>query len=202
MFFLFSQVVLMAALGCSSVLFFDTCSNGFYFEMEPADVYEDAFNISTQCPKCLIKSKDNKFLLLKEDQFQAQNLTTTESGCSFHIQIYKNNELGGDKGRPVILYANKDGKKMVVCCNEKEEICPVAMDLPNNIVETSHKAVFYLTDLKASNMFLFESSVYQYKFLGFEPDEHRPFLSKLVLQEKNYDEVVDSCEITISNLMS
>lgn len=26
-----------------------------------------------------------------------------------------------------MLYANKDGKKMVVCCNEKHEIHPVEM---------------------------------------------------------------------------
>lgn len=193
------------ATGCASVTFIGTCSNGFYFATEDkddTDVDEDAFRDSKKCQKCLIRSKDNKFLLLDEGKFQAQNLATTDSGCMFNIQMYKSNDLWGDKRKPVMLYANKDGKKMVACCNEKDEIYPMEMPLPTDIVESSHKAVFYLIDLPASKTFLFESSVYQHKFLGFEPDEHKPSLSKLVLLQKNSDEVVDSCEITVMDIKS
>lgn len=43
--------------------------------------------------------------------------------------MYKDSTLDQEesKGRAVILYINKDSKKMVVCCNEKNEIYPVAM---------------------------------------------------------------------------
>lgn len=44
----------------------------------------------------------------------------------FNIQFYKDS-IEGKVGRAVMLYANKDGKKMVVCCNEKHEIHPVEM---------------------------------------------------------------------------
>lgn len=41
--------------------------------------------------------------------------------------MYKDSALDQRKGRAVILYINKDDKKMAVCCNEKNEICPEAM---------------------------------------------------------------------------
>uniref|UniRef100_A0A3Q3J7M8 Uncharacterized protein n=1 Tax=Monopterus albus TaxID=43700 RepID=A0A3Q3J7M8_MONAL len=113
--------------------------------------------------------------------------------CKFNIQIYKEDSRiskAVGKGRPVMLYADKDGKKMVACCSDRQEIYPEAMDLPNKINETAHKALFYLTGISGSTaMYTFESSLYTGKFLGFKPVEDNPSLDKLVLLESKPDEV-------------
>ncbi|XP_044059663.1 uncharacterized protein LOC122879529 isoform X2 [Siniperca chuatsi] len=197
------KVYLMATDGCSPAIFFCTCENAFYFEAAKTDVVEDNFKISDQHCKHLIRSEDNKFLLLNaEGQFQVQNLTTQQqcqADCKFNIQIYKESSQVGRKGRAVMLYANRDGKKIVACCNEKHEIYPEAMDLPQYIGETAHKAVFYLMHLaNQTNKFMFESSLYPAKFLGFEPIGDNPSLAKLVLRHKG-DEVDESCEVSFSD---
>ncbi|XP_044059670.1 uncharacterized protein LOC122879529 isoform X7 [Siniperca chuatsi] len=122
-----------------------------------------------------------------------------KTDCKFNIQIYKESSQVGRKGRAVMLYANRDGKKIVACCNEKHEIYPEAMDLPQYIGETAHKAVFYLMHLaNQTNKFMFESSLYPAKFLGFEPIGDNPSLAKLVLRHKG-DEVDESCEVSFSD---
>ncbi|XP_070761853.1 uncharacterized protein [Enoplosus armatus] len=193
-------VYLMATNGCTPATFSCICENAFYFE----DMEEDAFGISDQHCKHLIRSKDNKFLLVNaKGQFQGQNLTSQQQcqpDCKFNIQIYKESSLVGRKGRAVMLYAIKDGKKMVACCNANNEMYPEAMDLPKQIEETAHKALFYLIKLaNETNKYMFESSLYPQRFLGFEPNADNPSLNKLVLRHKGKDEVDDRCEMTFSD---
>uniref|UniRef100_A0A4W6BXU0 Interleukin-18 n=1 Tax=Lates calcarifer TaxID=8187 RepID=A0A4W6BXU0_LATCA len=194
----------MATNGCSLVIFLGSCKNAFYFDVGETDVDQDLFTLSEhQHSKHKLQSKDNKFLLLNADgQFEVRHLSISEQrnpDCKFTIHIYTDSALEGRKGRAVMLYTSKDGKKMVACCSEKNEIYPEAMDPPHKIEETAHKALFYLTKLSASNQYMFESSVYPCKFLGFEPDKDNPSLKKLVLLHKGHDEVDDACEVTVSD---
>uniref|UniRef100_A0A3Q3KUJ1 Interleukin-18 n=1 Tax=Mastacembelus armatus TaxID=205130 RepID=A0A3Q3KUJ1_9TELE len=197
----------MATIEFSPVRFYGACSDAFYFDskMDQADLDSDTFRISIQCFKYLIRNRDNKFLLLhNKRQFQVQDLTTQQqchADCKFNIQIYQNSALENRKGRAVMLYANKDGQKMVACCSEKHEIYPLAMDLPDTIDETAHKSLFYLIKLSASDQYMFESSMYPSKFLGFEPVEGNPSLNRLVLQECRYDEVDEHCQVILSPCM-
>lgn len=41
--------------------------------------------------------------------------------------MYNDSNITQWQGRAVILYTNKDNKKMVVWCHDKNEICSVAM---------------------------------------------------------------------------
>lgn len=189
----------MAANDCSNLKYFSATETAFYFEVAGKDLEEDAFDESV-LPICqhLIRSYNNKFLILNdEEQFEAQNLTTAQQrqpDYKFNIKIYNDSTKG--KGKAVMLYVNKDGKKMVACCNDKHEICPESMDLPERIKGNAHKAVFYLTKLPTSK-YLLESSLYPTKFLGFEPDGDNHSLSKLVLHQREKKEVVDSCEVVL-----
>lgn len=45
---------------------------------------------------------------------------------------------------------------------------------------------------------MFESSLYQSKFLGFERNKDDPSVDKLILRHKGKDEVDESCEIMFS----
>ncbi|XP_040901795.1 interleukin-18-like isoform X2 [Toxotes jaculatrix] len=116
--------------------------------------------------------------------------------CRFNINIYKDS-CQETQHRAVILSIVKDDKRMVACCSGNNEISAVEMELPHTIPETSHKALFYLKKLPAHNKFMFESSVYPSKFLGFEPDEDNPTLNKLVLRHKTSDEVDETAELTL-----
>uniref|UniRef100_UPI0037E878F8 uncharacterized protein n=1 Tax=Semicossyphus pulcher TaxID=241346 RepID=UPI0037E878F8 len=180
--------------------------NAFYFEVllsflvaetDKNPLEEDTFNISVDCRQYWIRSNKNKFLLLNDDgKFTAQNLTTAQQSQSdgkFNIQIYNSCQLG-ETGRAVMLFVNKDGKKMVACCNKNGEIYPEAMDLPNQIEENAHKAVFYRMRLASTNKYTLESSLCPTKFLGFECDGENQTLNKLVLRHVGKDEVDESCE--------
>lgn len=191
----------MADTDFSPVKFISTTETAFYFEVAGKDLEEDAFDAAAQpIHQFLIRSNDNKFLILNaEEQFQAQNLTTAQQcqpDCKFNIKVY-NNSLGINARRAVMLYVNKDGKKMVACCNEKHDIYPEEMqDLPKRIEESAHKAVFYRRGTLSK--YLLESSVYPTEFLGFEPDEDDHTLSKLVLRHIGEKEKNESCELIFS----
>lgn len=43
----------------------------------------------------------------------------------FNVQVYANSDKVGQQG--VILFASQDGKKLVVCCNDQQEVHPVEM---------------------------------------------------------------------------
>nr|XP_046244360.1 uncharacterized protein LOC124058837 [Scatophagus argus] len=178
--------------------YFDATETAIYFEEAGIDLNQDSFHISSlPAGQHLIRSKNNKFLILHDKQFQEQDLTIEQQRCSeskFAIKMYHKGQEGR-RGRAVMLYVNKDGKKMMVCCNEKHEIQPVEMELPNNIEENSHKAVFYLTELSTTE-YLFESSCFPSEYLGLEPALSN--LSKLVLHPKEEQEVVEVCQFYFS----
>lgn len=76
--------------------------------------------------------------------------------------------------------------------------CVFLQELPPQIEETAHKALFYMTKLSASNKYMFESSAYPSKFLGFEPVDHNPSVNKLVLRDRVHDEVDEFSEVSLS----
>uniref|UniRef100_A0A3Q1H3V1 Interleukin-18 n=1 Tax=Anabas testudineus TaxID=64144 RepID=A0A3Q1H3V1_ANATE len=119
--------------------------------------------------------------------------------CKFTVQIYQDSALEQKKGRAVILYTKKEDDNILVCCNEKNEICPVKMELPKEINESQHKAVFYLTELSASQVCTFESSLCRGQFLGFEDDKDKHSLKKLVLHPRDCDQVDDASEIIMNS---
>lgn len=43
----------------------------------------------------------------------------------FNVQFYANSDKVGKRG--VILFASQDGRKLVVCCNDQQEVHPVEM---------------------------------------------------------------------------
>ncbi|XP_068561830.1 uncharacterized protein [Cebidichthys violaceus] len=182
-----------------------TCENAFYFHDAPETAVDgDSFRKSDLCLCYWVRSKDNKFLLLNsEQQFQVQNVTELDPDCMFKLQVYKESDKKGRKGRPTMLYVKNNGssedKNMVVaCCGVTRNIYPEEMGaLPKDIGETHHKALFYMTELTPSKTFQFESSVFPSEFLGFACDEENPSLNKLVLQKKGEGEVVDSCQVTL-----
>ncbi|KAM6932299.1 interleukin-18-like [Lycodopsis pacificus] len=184
-----------------------TCGDAFYFQEVAAetDVDEDSFGIATRCLCCWVKSKDNKVLRLNdEQQFQVQNLTSkqlNEPGCKFEVQTYRESETAGRAGRPTMLYCNKDnGKNVVACCGDNGNIYSENMDaLPEDIEETRHRALFYMTKLTATNTYQFESSWFKSEFLGFAPDGDNPSLNKLVLLKQAEDQVDESCQVVLCN---
>lgn len=70
-------------------------------------------------------------------------------------------------------------------------------DVPQNIAEAAHEALFYRTEISTS-CYLLESSTYPSNFLAFEQDVSNFTLSKLVLRHKERDEVDESCYIIMS----
>lgn len=43
----------------------------------------------------------------------------------FNVQVYANSDKVGQQG--VVLFASQDGKKLVVCCKDQQEVHPVEM---------------------------------------------------------------------------
>ncbi|CAB1458506.1 unnamed protein product [Pleuronectes platessa] len=188
---------MMAANDCSPITFYGTCNDAFYFDVLDGDGFTDSGESHTYNLRC----KDNKILLLNAtDQFQLEHLRTQEHcrpECKFNIRTYDDSSEEVGPGVPVMLYANKNGKKLVACCKENNEICTEAMVLPIEIMDNAHKALFYLTQLTA-NKFMFESTVYRSKFLGFTCVDGNPSLKKLVLRSKGPDGVDESSEATLN----
>ncbi|KAF1393634.1 hypothetical protein PFLUV_G00018080 [Perca fluviatilis] len=190
------KVYLMDTSGCARVTFVQTIENSFYFR----DVDEDTLEFcKSDSMDRWVQSKDSKYLLLSaEGQFQGQNLSYDQRcclDCTFKIQTYKDNSVENSRGTPAMLYVKKHDKNMVVCCSETENnaIYPEEMNtIPEKIVETTHKALFYMKkECTKTNIYMFESSKYKSQFLGFEPDED-PSLIKLVLHA-----VDESCRICL-----
>lgn len=182
------------------VEFICTVKNAFYFQTrEPEIVVKtDSYGMTSRICPCWIQSNNDKFLFLNDDgELEAQSRTTTQqsqSDCKFNIHFYTSSIRDGRAGRAVMLYNNQDSKKKVVCCSDKREVYPEEMDLPSNIGENSHRAIFLRRRLTStSDKFLFESSLYPSFFLAFELDKENPSLNKLVLRQKAWDEVDESC---------
>lgn len=69
-------------------------------------------------------------------------------------------------------------------------------DLPREIMEPAHKAVFLRHEI-ATSMYELRSSLYKNKYLGFKESESDG-LYTLVLLEKAEDVVDEACQISIS----
>ncbi|XP_061537874.1 uncharacterized protein LOC133405163 isoform X2 [Phycodurus eques] len=199
------SVNVMSTNGTSPLWFLDVCDGRFYFQVDvdgvDGAVREDSFRKS-QCISYLIQNKDNKYLLLGDNsQFEVQHLTIQKKSLpasQFNVQFYNESGLKVRKGLAVMLYANKNGSKMVVCCSDKREIYPQAMDLPENIETAHHKALFYMTQLhETQNTFMLESSLHPCEFLGFKPEKNNSSQLTLVLHRK-VDEVDERCMVKLS----
>ncbi|XP_069574166.1 interleukin-18-like [Brachyistius frenatus] len=190
----------MASHNFSAVTIIDTCNNSLYFEVTERDLEEDCFQRSKQVWNYWITCYNHKFLMFDgERDFQLRDLTKSQAHVSenqFQIHIYDSSLLD-KKGRAVMLYVNKpdqkDGKKIVVCCRNDKEIYAEEMDVPQNIDGLSDKALFYRTELAATNKYMFESTAHQGWFLGFNPSPESCLL-KLVLRHINKDQVDEPCE--------
>ncbi|XP_019717156.1 uncharacterized protein LOC109510913 [Hippocampus comes] len=201
------SVNLMCTSDIFPVEFLDVYDDGFNFQalvdVDDIDgpVRVDSFRKSPQCYSSLIHNKDNKYLLLGDDsQFEVQNLTFQQiclPDCKFNFQFYDDSGHKVRKGSAVILYAIKNDRKMVVCCSDRRKIYPKAMDIPEKIEAAKHEALFYMSPLpEGTKKYMFESSLYPYEFLGFEPAKHNSQLT-LVLHRK-VDEVDERCQISLS----
>uniref|UniRef100_A0A673C3C7 Interleukin-18 n=2 Tax=Sphaeramia orbicularis TaxID=375764 RepID=A0A673C3C7_9TELE len=181
----------MADSDCSTTKFICVCKNAYYFEGpqcatedEPDKrIEEDRFQASKTSVK-LLRCYDNKFLILSYNGlFEKLELTAQGQHCpdnKFCLQFYNSDDLR--KGIPVMLYAIKSDKKLVACCNGSDGIYPEEMEIKNFIEESKHKALFYMIKQEGSNKYMFESSLYENKYLGLEPDKSEPSVVKLVLR--------------------
>ncbi|XP_034556536.1 interleukin-18-like [Notolabrus celidotus] len=175
----------------------------FIFEegvKDEPDLCLDAFRKSKEFHQCWIKNED-KCLIFHEREVQKQFLTEVEqnqSGCQCTIQIYHDSSSEQAQGRAVMLYVIQDGQNMVVCCTENKDVCAEAMDLPSKIDKDAHKAVFYRRSLQSgTDMYMFESSLYRSRFLGFNKSSEQSSLDKLVLCQKDDKEVNERCEFSL-----
>ncbi|XP_061537875.1 uncharacterized protein LOC133405163 isoform X3 [Phycodurus eques] len=170
------SVNVMSTNGTSPLWFLDVCDGRFYFQVDVDGVGDNS-------------------------QFEVQHLTIQKKSLpasQFNVQFYNESGLKVRKGLAVMLYANKNGSKMVVCCSDKREIYPQAMDLPENIETAHHKALFYMTQLhETQNTFMLESSLHPCEFLGFKPEKNNSSQLTLVLHRK-VDEVDERCMVKLS----
>ncbi|XP_061683198.1 uncharacterized protein LOC133504701 isoform X2 [Syngnathoides biaculeatus] len=199
------SVNVMSTNDTSAVCFFDVCDGKFYFQVDLEEldgaVKEESFRKS-QCISYFIQNKERKYLLLGDDcQFELQHLTVQKKSLpasKFNVQFYNESGLKDRKGFAVMLYANKNGSKVVVCCSDTRDIYPQEMDLPENIETTNHKALFYMTKLpETRNTYMLESSLHPFEFLGFESEKNNSRQLTLALHRK-IDEVDDRCMMTLS----
>lgn len=185
----------MADSDCSTAKFICVFKNAYYFEGPQHAtedelgmcIEEDLFQASQTCEK-LLQCHDNKFLILSHNGlFEKQYLTARGQDCpdnKFCLQFY-NDYNQQKKGKPVMLYAVKSGKKLVACCNGSGGIYPEEMEIQERIEDSKHKALFYMIRQGASNKYMFQSSLDENKYLGLDPDESDPSVVKLVL--RTYD---------------
>ncbi|CAJ1065992.1 interleukin-18-like [Xyrichtys novacula] len=189
----------MATNSFTPAHFCSVVKNTFYFN--ETDLASDSFMMANNFRQCWIQCKSNKFLLLNDDrQFQEEVLSIdqlqTQPECKFHIQYYNDSSLIRKQGRAVMLYVLKDGEKMMACCSEKHDVYSEALDLPKEIKENTHKAVFYMKRLPStSDKHIFESTLFPSWFLALESDGNDSSLHKLVLSHDGMDE---SCEFSFS----
>ncbi|XP_027136662.1 uncharacterized protein LOC104940571 [Larimichthys crocea] len=188
--------------------FLTVCGKAFIFDevqtVKNANLDTDSFEMSTlPAERSWIRSKDNKFVFfnVEEKKFEAQTMNAVQRRkpeCQFEFQLYKENNLDTFKRAVIVYYcpANSGAKPMVACCNEDNRIHAEEMDLPREIMEPAHKAVFLRHEI-ATSMYELRSSLYKNKYLGFKESESDG-LYTLVLLEKAEDVVDEACQISIS----
>nr|AQR55703.1 IL-18 [Miichthys miiuy] len=197
----------MATNSYVTMNFRTVCGKAFVFDeiQTVKNVDADSFEMSTlPAERSWIWSKDNKFVVINFEQknFEAQTMNAAQLSkpeCQFEVKLYKENNLDTFK-RAVIVYhlpASSGAKPMVACCNEDNSIHAEEMDLPREIMEPAHKAVFLRQEITTSTYEL-RSSLYKNKYLGFKESECEDGLYTLVLLEKAEDVVDEACQISIS----
>uniref|UniRef100_UPI003AB035BD interleukin-18-like n=1 Tax=Centroberyx gerrardi TaxID=166262 RepID=UPI003AB035BD len=146
-----------------------------------------------------IKNRDNFLVMDNEGNLLFKGLPKqqqSEYGCKFSVQFYNANEPC--KGKAVTLFTTKDSSKKVVCCSETGEICAETLDVPGEIGDGGHKALFFLKTVKGSSAtFRVESSVRRSHVLGFEADANNPYMKRLVLRLYNEREVDVDCHMQV-----
>ncbi|XP_068507542.1 interleukin-18-like [Syngnathus scovelli] len=190
---------MMSTSGLSSK-FLDVEKNCFRFQV-PVDMDEQdgsTLRKSEQSFNRLIRNNDNKYLLLVDgSKFKVQNLTKQQQynpGCKFTFHFYEKSSLEPMEGMPVMLYTITNSGKIVVCCGDHKKIYPKAMDIPDNIEDGNHEALFYMTQLSGTNKYMLESSRYPQECLGLQQLKEDP--SHLTLVFKTYAED-EQCVITL-----
>ncbi|KAM9732719.1 interleukin-18-like [Menidia menidia] len=190
----------MAALNCHRIQYEDIRCNSFYFQEDDneADLHKDSFCISPGAPRTFwIQNMQQKFLIMTENDLEVRDLDDVERKqpeCKFKIQIYHDLSWESKIGKPVMLYTIKDGQKMVVSCPNENEVCPEPMDLPDQIDDTGHKALFCSKSV-ATGKVMFESTFYKNRFLAFEPEGSLPGVWKLTLRLQ--EDTVDESAVTL-----
>lgn len=90
--------------------------------------------------------------------------------------------------------------EVCVCVGGEHQLLVCSLqEVPRNVNEKAHKALFYQTEI-APCRYLLESSVHLSKFLAFEEDMSNHTLSRLILRHKERDEVDESCCITMEEV--
>lgn len=71
-------------------------------------------------------------------------------------------------------------------------------EIPIDIKEDKHKAMFYWVTKPFTSKYLFESSLFPSEYLAFEPDSNVQGRSRLILRHIPNDEVDESAVISLS----
>lgn len=74
-------------------------------------------------------------------------------------------------------------------------VCVCLQDIPRDIEENGHKAIFYLKQI-SSDKYMFESSLYPSYYLGFDHNSEEDY-DTLIMRYKAEDEVDEVCNITL-----
>uniref|UniRef100_A0A3P8Y4X3 Interleukin-18 n=1 Tax=Esox lucius TaxID=8010 RepID=A0A3P8Y4X3_ESOLU len=114
----------------------------------------------------ILMNKMNRCLVINDDnfQFEPRNKDQLQSpDGKIKLQLYKNNDQRD--GNPVCIIVQN---YVVACSTEDNEKIHYLLDVPNEIIGNSHKAMFFMKDIKGkTNYFTFESSLCPHWFLGF-----------------------------------
>lgn len=184
----------MATCGCTDLTFVGIYKDSFYFDVDEHDVVDkDTFEHS-KTSQNLIRCPDSRFLILNEDeQFDLKDLTVSQQRSldyKLYINIYRDLSWQNEKGRAVILYAVKDGKKFAAVCRDDKVIGAELMEPQRRIEDTKHRAIFYMVLDQAPNKYRLRSSLYPDKALGFDETD----LNKLVLcpyEDSNQEAIIE-----------
>lgn len=173
------------------VRFLCATDTAIYFGETVTGLAEDRFMKSDHLMQKIFKSRD-MFLTVKDTQLQ-----TSDKCDPFCIQPYRCSETN-QTGKAVMLYINQeDGKKKVVFCKDAREVSLDNLEIPQDIDENGHKAIFYLNKLSSAKC-IFESSLYRSHYLGFNHNSGEDH-DTLVLLHKAEDEVDEVCNIDVED---
>lgn len=183
----------MATCDCIPVKLVGIFSNGFYFEDDHQDGVDTDTFVHSKTFQKLIRCSDSRFLIVNEDeQFDLEDLTIEQLSSpsyTFYIKIYRDLSRQSKDGRPVMLYAFKNGKNIAAVCKDNT-ICPEEMEPLHRIEDSKHRALFYMTLCQKPNKYRLRSSWYPDKSLGFDETDSSP--KKLVLRPFDPEDECDT----------